>query len=836
MSAIVKPFPAVLNTLDPLTTQLVCALPFQDGFGATATDLSGNGYNATINGSYSWFSDPTLGTVLQLDGLTAFLSLATAINGIMSIQTTASVAFWLRLRNNVPASDAKAGLMDMRGFTGANAATLYPHTDGLGYFSIFRNVTRVNGVNLGATNKTGWHHLCITQVSNGTYLIYINGVQVGSAAGEFGVGAGAVTAVLGMSTDTGGSYFLDGWLGDFRIWSRLLQAPEVLSLYNNPWSSYQTAGLIAEDKTIGTQIDTNFSEIARMATTGAQIDTKRHSNAAMETIEISTNATILPRTSARSVGLMVDITPGPAPNPPTVLVNGEDSSKKPFNPPTLFADPIETGMVLATPFTEGSGTTAADFSGNANNGTFTGTATWTTNAAVRKPDWTNAPALLPGASGDLDIPRNAGLEPANTITLAAWVYATSRVALSGILTKLNTTTNSYFLGVDSTGNNLAFGLTDSIDGYSVELHSAYNLNTLYHIVGTYDSGAQIMRLYINGVQVTTGGQAGTIVYSANDVLVGKSAITGGTSFGGPIFDVRLWNRVLSATEVTQLFNAPYGIYCNWALDEFIGTQVDTNQWYGSAVFGTLGTGIDSAFYPIGGAEQTVLAQVDAYVFPRTAGRSVGVMLDLQPAIQNTGGMGYLSITPSIGNVAGGTSVTVKGFHFFNITSVTLGGVPLTSLVVVDTETITGVTGAHVAGSVDITIVSSTLGPLTSTGVYTYSGGYGPGSTQLLAGCQLDPNLFQQATFTGQTTPNWPAQDTVLSFTLPDLPISPQALTLYIRHTADTGGATEMRQGALYDYTVDIGLGKITWKASARFTLVATDEITVYMMGQGQLVP
>lgn len=78
-----------------------------------------------------------------------------------------------------------------------------------------------------------------------------------------------------------------------------------------------------------------------------------------------------------------------------------------------------------------------------------------------------------------------------------------------------------------------------------------------------------------------------------------------------------------------------------------------------------------------------------------------------------------SISPSNGDVAGGTSVTITGSGFTNAVGAFVGGVPLTSFVVVNDTTITGVTGAHAAGSpVDVVVHGDTLiGTLASA--YTY---------------------------------------------------------------------------------------------------------------------
>jgi hypothetical protein len=78
------------------------------------------------------------------------------------------------------------------------------------------------------------------------------------------------------------------------------------------------------------------------------------------------------------------------------------------------------------------------------------------------------------------------------------------------------------------------------------------------------------------------------------------------------------------------------------------------------------------------------------------------------------------IDPSDGPVAGGTAVTISGADFTTTpdTSVTFGGSAATGVTVVNATTITCVTPAHAAGSVDVTVTNSN-GSDTLTNGFTY---------------------------------------------------------------------------------------------------------------------
>lgn len=64
-----------------------------------------------------------------------------------------------------------------------------------------------------------------------------------------------------------------------------------------------------------------------------------------------------------------------------------------------------------------------------------------------------------------------------------------------------------------------------------------------------------------------------------------------------------------------------------------------------------------------------------------------------------------AVTPATGSIAGGTPVTVEGLGFDPAATAAIGGNDLTSLTVVDSTTITGITPAGTAGAKDVTVTN-----------------------------------------------------------------------------------------------------------------------------------
>jgi hypothetical protein len=67
------------------------------------------------------------------------------------------------------------------------------------------------------------------------------------------------------------------------------------------------------------------------------------------------------------------------------------------------------------------------------------------------------------------------------------------------------------------------------------------------------------------------------------------------------------------------------------------------------------------------------------------------------------GLQVTSISPASGPIAGGTTVTARGYGFVAGATVTIGGVAATGVVVGGSTTLTAVTGAHATGLADVTV-------------------------------------------------------------------------------------------------------------------------------------
>jgi hypothetical protein len=79
------------------------------------------------------------------------------------------------------------------------------------------------------------------------------------------------------------------------------------------------------------------------------------------------------------------------------------------------------------------------------------------------------------------------------------------------------------------------------------------VNVWTHVALTYDGA--MLRLYVNGVQVASGAQAGSLQTPATPLRIGGN-VPYGEYFEGLIDEVRVYNRALSATEIQTDLNTP----------------------------------------------------------------------------------------------------------------------------------------------------------------------------------------------------------------------------------------------------------------------------------------
>ncbi len=194
--------------------------------------------------------------------------------------------------------------------------------------------------------------------------------------------------------------------------------------------------------------------------------------------------------------------------------------------------------------------------------------------------------------------------PTSQVTLSAWVNLTSAPSSkAGILTKGTIaggySGSQYELRVES-DKTVTLSLSNGVDTkQNLTTTSTLPLSTWTHIVATFNNG--VSNIYFNGVNQagTLTGSISTIATSSSDVYIGEDGYNGRYGFTGLMDEIRIYNRALSPSEVSNLYNWAPGPVGYWKMDDGIKgaskTIVDSS---GNGNNGTTaGTGIDCSKSP-----------------------------------------------------------------------------------------------------------------------------------------------------------------------------------------------------------------------------------------------
>jgi hypothetical protein len=205
-----------------------------------------------------------------------------------------------------------------------------------------------------------------------------------------------------------------------------------------------------------------------------------------------------------------------------------------------------TTLVAAFGFEEETGTTTADASGLANTGTLLN--------AVRAPVGRFGRALsFNGTNAWVTVPDSNALDLTSAMTIEAWVNPSAVTNWRTILMKEASSGLSYSLYASDGTRPATFLRVGGADvGRSGT--AALPLNTWTHVAATYD--ATTLRLYVNGVLVSSGAIAGNQILPSNNPLrIGGNAAWG-EYFAGMIDEVRIYSRVLTAAEIGTDMSTP----------------------------------------------------------------------------------------------------------------------------------------------------------------------------------------------------------------------------------------------------------------------------------------
>ena len=194
-------------------TDLVAYYPFENG----ADDLSGNGYDGTINGDVS-FTSGQVGRAASFDGDGDYVVVPS-----LELGSEFTISTWVNLDQDSNWNDA---------FGAEKRLSILSYSDGHVTVAIGDGASwdLVGDSPAGTTTPGTWQHWAVTY-DGSTARLYVNAAET--------VSESVTTAVpssmyhIGGRYQNGSNYQFDGAIDDVRIYSRALSASEVQSIYDS---------------------------------------------------------------------------------------------------------------------------------------------------------------------------------------------------------------------------------------------------------------------------------------------------------------------------------------------------------------------------------------------------------------------------------------------------------------------------------------------------------------------------------------------------------------------------------------------------------------------------
>src|SRR2546426_8495410 len=358
-------------------------------------------------------------------------------------------------------------------------------------------------------------------------------------------------------------------------------------------------------------------------------------------------------------------------------VSGLSASASAATLPPAPAD-IASGLGLYYQFDEGAGSLANDSSGNGNAGSLLGGTAWVAGQLGQALNFD-------GVSGNVTAATTTGLNLSPTLTLAAWINPSDVSAYRTLVAKGAFWQRGYGMNlINGKLNFIKVGIGD------VTSSVAISAGAWQHVAITWNAATSEVKFYLNGALAQTVINASVVnaPLDSDNLLVGLW-LNGGSYFAGAMDELRVYNRVLSAADLSALYNISsppdttpptVSITAPAAGSIVAGTMtVSVNATDNVGVAGVqfnldganLGTEVTAAPYTT--SWNTTRAAIGVHTLTAVARDAAGNTATA-PAVSLTvvRKPTITSFTPTSGPV--GTMVTISGTDFTGVTAVTFNGV------------------------------------------------------------------------------------------------------------------------------------------------------------------
>ncbi len=215
---------------------------------------------------------------------------------------------------------------------------------------------------------------------------------------------------------------------------------------------------------------------------------------------------------------------------------------------------LTCGLVGWWKFDDGSGTTAADSSGNGNTGTLVNGPTWIMGQVGQALSFN-------GVNTWVSVNQSTSLQfGTGSFSASAWIYPTSNTQGTTHIVDNRWSTPYWDVIFSGTGQYIQCSISDTVpnSAYVLLPNNTVTINKWHFVACIVDRSTQQMSVYVDGTKYTSGYPDTSLVGNLNNgtnlVEIGQSQTVPSGYFTGIIDDVRVYNRALSANEIATLYN------------------------------------------------------------------------------------------------------------------------------------------------------------------------------------------------------------------------------------------------------------------------------------------
>ena len=213
---------------------------------------------------------------------------------------------------------------------------------------------------------------------------------------------------------------------------------------------------------------------------------------------------------------------------------------------------IDSGLVGYWRFDEGSGTSAFDSSIGINTGTLSGSPlpSWVSG------EFDKAMNFIKGDSQFVSVANYGLLNGASAFSGSIWIKSSGLSGSTNYVFRIRNSSDFDILSMVAKGTSNAvsvYATTKYLAQANVGNSTLWSLNAWVNLAFVYNGTG--LSLYKNGVYVKSTALTGVLVSTATQFYIGNYGSNSlGLGFNGTIDNFRLYNRALSASEVSTLYN------------------------------------------------------------------------------------------------------------------------------------------------------------------------------------------------------------------------------------------------------------------------------------------